>query len=267
MHEQRTIDPYAAMPYGMAPHGTPPHDTTGYGAAPNGTAPGGPPPDPGDHGDRDDGGGGSAAGALRSRFAAGLVICVMLLGIGMIHTALTGGFGPPQPSGQGARADDGPPAHPPLPASPPAAIRIPAIGVDTPLTEVGLDPDGWLAAPPPGVRNLAGWYRDAATPGATGTAVVTGHVDDAAGPAVFYRLGGLKRGEVVKVDREDGRTAVFTVYAVEVLDADAFPSRRVYGDTDRAELRVLTCGGGYREGDDPGYEGNVVVFARLTDVA
>ncbi|AKH81133.1 peptidase C60 [Streptomyces sp. CNQ-509] len=263
MHEQRTIDPYAAMPYGMTPHGTLPHDTAGYGAAPNGTAPGGPPADPGGDG----GGGGTVAGALRRRFAAGVVICVMLLGIGMIHTALTGGFGPPQPSAESALADDGPPAHPPLAASQPATIRIPAIGLDAPLTGVGLDSDGWLAAPPPGVPNLAGWYRDAATPGATGTAVVTGHVDDAAGPAVFYRLGGLKRGDVVKVDREDGRTAEFTVYAVEVFDAADFPSRRVYGDTDRAELRVLTCGGRYREGNDPGYEGNVVVFARLTDVA
>ncbi|WP_326794613.1 class F sortase [Streptomyces sp. NBC_01808] len=263
MHEQRTIDPYAAMPYGMTPHGTLPHDPTGYGPAPNGTASGGPPPDPGGDG----GGGGSVAGAPRDKFAAGVVICVMLLGIGMIHTALTGGFGPPQPSAESALTDDGPPAHPPLATSRPATIRIPAIGVDAPLTDVGLDPDGWLAAPPPGVRNLAGWYRDAATPGATGTAVVTGHVDDAAGPAVFYRLGGLKRGDVVKVDREDGRTAEFTVYAVEVFDAADFPSRRVYGDTDRAELRVLTCGGRYREGDAPGYEGNVVVFARLTDVA
>ncbi|WBB60716.1 class F sortase [Streptomyces sp. WMMC500] len=263
MHEQRTADPYATMPYGMTPHGTPPHDTTGYGATPNGTAPGGPPPDPGGAGE----GGGSVARALRNKFAAGVVICVMLLGIGMIHTALTGGFGPPQPSGQSALTDDGPPAHPPLPTSPPAAIRIPAIGVDAPLTEVGLDRDGWLAAPPPGVRDLAGWYRDAPTPGAAGTAVVTGHVDDAAGPAVFYRLGGLKRGEVVRVDRKDGRTAEFTVYAVEVFDADDFPSRRVYGDSDRAELRVLTCGGRYREGNDPGYEGNVVVFARLSDVA
>jgi hypothetical protein len=265
MHEHHTVDPYATMPYGMTPHGTLPHDTTGYEAAPNGTAPGGPPPDPG--GDGAGAGGGSAAGALRNRFAAGVVICVMLLGIGMIHTALTGGLGPPQPSAESALADGGPPAHPPLPASPPTGIRIPAIGVDAPLTDVGLDPDGWLAAPPASVRNLAGWYRDAATPGARGTAVVTGHVDDAAGPAVFHGLGGLERGEAIKVDRNDGRTAVFTVYAVEVFDADDFPSRRVYGDTDRAELRVLTCGGDYRDDvDNPGYEGNVVVFARLTDV-
>ncbi|MFW6693252.1 class F sortase [Streptomyces sp. MAR4 CNX-425] len=263
MHEHRTDDPYAAMPYGMTPHGAPPHDTTGYGAVPHGTAPGGPPADPGGDGE----GGGSVAAALRNRFAAGAVVCVTLLGIGMIHTALTGGFGPPQPSAQHALADGGPPAHAPLPVSPPVGIRIPAVGVDAPLTDVGLDPDGWLAAPPAGVRNLAGWYRDAATPGAAGTAVVTGHVDDAAGPAVFYRLGGLERGEAIKVDRKDGRTAVFTVYAVEFFDAEDFPDRRVYGDTDRAELRVLTCGGDYREdAADPGYAGNVVVFARLTAV-
>ncbi|MFD4776996.1 class F sortase, partial [Streptomyces sp. NPDC058427] len=39
------------------------------------------------------------------------------------------------------------------------------------------------------------------------------------------------------------------------------PGARVYGDTGKAELRVITCGGGFTKAN--GYDGNVVVFARL----
>ncbi|MFE4645776.1 class F sortase, partial [Streptomyces sp. NPDC056730] len=35
----------------------------------------------------------------------------------------------------------------------------------------------------------------------------------------------------------------------------------VYGDSGHAELRVITCGGGFSKAN--GYDGNVVVFARL----
>lgn len=117
--------------------------------------------------------------------------------------------------------------------------------MDAPLTELGLAPDGSLEVPPPARRDLAGWYRDGTTPGATGTAVIAGHVDHATGPAVFYNLGALRRGAAIEVPRADGRTAVFTVHAIEVYDADAFPDSRVYGPSPRAELRVITCGGGF----------------------
>ena len=111
-------------------------------------------------------------------------------------------------------------------------------------------------------QNLAGWYQAGTTPGETGTAVIAGHVDNADGPAVFYRLGALKKGDTIEVRRRDGSTAVFTVHAVEVYDARAFPDEKVYGAAPRPELRVITCGGGYSR--STGYRGNVVVFAHLT---
>jgi hypothetical protein len=38
----------------------------------------------------------------------------------------------------------------------------------------------------------------------------------------------------------------------------------VYGAGDRAELRVITCGGGFS--DETGYQGNVVAYAHLIGV-
>ncbi len=141
-------------------------------------------------------------------------------------------------------------------------MRIPAIDVDAPLTGLGLTSTGSLDVPPADRENLAGWYESGTTPGERGTAIIAGHVDNADGPAVFYSLGALRKGSTIEVDRRDGRTAVFTVDAVEVYDARDFPDRKVYGAAPRPELRVITCGGGYSR--TTGYRGNVVVYAHLT---
>ncbi|MYV58210.1 class F sortase, partial [Streptomyces sp. SID3212] len=149
----------------------------------------------------------------------------------------------------------------PLPYAPMSRVRIPAIKVDAPVVDVGLDREGWIAAPEPQDPNMAGWYQNGVAPGQRGTAVVVGHVDNQAGPAVFYGLGSLEKGQHVEVSRYDGRVAVFEIYGVEVFSKSDFPGPRVYGDTGRPELRVITCGGGYSKAG--GYDGNVVVFARL----
>jgi hypothetical protein len=152
----------------------------------------------------------------------------------------------------------------PLPPSPPVRLLIPEIRVDAPVTRLGLDGKGSLEVPPAADRNLAGWYRDGTSPGAKGTAIVTGHVDNAKGPSVFYNLGALKKGYRIEVTRQDGRTAVFTIDAIEVYGTAAFPDEKVYGTRGRAELRVITCGGGFTK--KTGYQGNVVAFAHLIGV-
>ncbi|MBT2416143.1 class F sortase [Streptomyces sp. ISL-12] len=204
---------------------------------------------------------------MRRRVGNTVIAGVTVLALGSGAWLLWGGAGagpPPQPSAAEARAGHGrqEPGVPPLPPSPPDRVRIPAIRVSAPLTGLGLTAGGSLDVPPAEDDNLAGWYEAGTTPGETGTAIVAGHVDTARGPAVFYRLGALKRGSTVEVDRRDGSVAVFTVHAVEVYDAEDFPDEKVYGRAGRAELRVITCGGGWSRGT--GYRGNVVVFAHLT---
>ncbi|MER8185446.1 class F sortase [Kitasatospora sp. NPDC094015] len=153
------------------------------------------------------------------------------------------------------------PIVPPLPASPPTRLLIPAIGVDAPFTPLALDGEGRLQPPPDGDRNLAGWYQGGATPGQRGAAIVAGHVDNRQGPAVFYRLGSLRKGDQLEVRRADRATAFFSVDAVEVYPKKDFPDRKVYSTTRDAQLRLITCGGGFTQQE--GYDGNVVVFAHL----
>lgn len=93
---------------------------------------------------------------------------------------------------------------------------------------------------------------------------MVGHVDNHLGPAVFYGLGALQKEDRVEIERRDGRTAVFEIYGIEVFAKNDFPGDRVYNSKGAAELRVITCGGGFTQQD--GYDGNVVVFARLAEV-
>ncbi|MGW0086632.1 class F sortase [Streptomyces sp. NPDC003393] len=213
-------------------------------------------------------------GPEAKRVPWGAMVLALLTGIAMIRSG-SGEFeaGPPQPAtavapdgghGSGASPAPGSGAPRPLPYSVPDRVRIPLIRVDAPVTPVGVDADGWVAAPPPDDPNLAGWFSGAVTPGEKGTAVIDGHVDNSDGPAVFYGLGSLRKGNHIDIHRRDGRTAVFEVYGVEVFQKADFPGDRVYGSKGTPELRVITCGGGYTQQN--GYAGNVVVFARLLQV-
>ncbi len=142
----------------------------------------------------------------------------------------------------------------------PARVRIPAIGVDSTLVELGLDRDGVLV--PPADFALAGWYEAGPAPGEVGPAVIAGHVDSRSGAAVFFRLDELVTGDEVLVERIDGTTARFTVSGTERFPKDAFPTEDVYGPTPRAELRLITCGGEF-DSDRRSYRDNVVVTAVL----
>ncbi|MFI1581959.1 class F sortase [Embleya sp. NPDC020630] len=207
--------------------------------------------------------------AKRGIGPVGAGVVAMCLGVALLVNG-TGTPGPPPQPGvadvypdEARPAPHDPPPLAPLPAAAPTRVRIPAIGVDAPLTGLDLESGGRLAAPPTDEPNLAGWYRKGTPPGAGGTAIVAGHVDTDQGPAVFYHLGALHRGNTVEVDRADGGTAVFTIDAIEVYRAEHFPNRRVYGATKTAELRLITCGGGFDQ-TTRRYVGNVVAFAHLT---
>ncbi|WP_441246432.1 class F sortase [Kitasatospora sp. McL0602] len=201
---------------------------------------------------------------------AGAVAVLLVAGGGwLVHDGSADRGGPPPPSSTAVTTMPSPApvaspvaAAPPLPPSVPTSIRIPAIKVDAPVSGLGLNASQQLNTPPMEQRNLAGWYRDGAAPGAAGNAIVVGHADNHNGPAVFYRLGLLRPGDTVAVTRKDRRTAVFTVDSVRVFPKKDFPDTLVYGATNRSELRIITCGGKFDR--RTGYESNTVVFAHLT---
>ncbi|MGW5608445.1 class F sortase [Streptomyces sp. NPDC003753] len=151
---------------------------------------------------------------------------------------------------------------PALERSAPVRLRIPAIGVDTPVMRLGLAQDGSVQVPPVTAHDRAGWYWHSPTPGQVGPSVILGHVTVGSyGDGVFRHLAELHRGDRIVVRLENGTAAVFTVSAVRTVAKADFPTEEVYGNVNRPELRLITCGGP-RTGD--GYLDNVIVFAALT---
>ena len=145
--------------------------------------------------------------------------------------------------------------------SAPTHLRIPKIGLDTSfVAPLGLNDDKTVSVPDSYTE--VGWYKNGATPGEIGASVILGHVDSYQGPAVFYSLGQLKKGDEVEVTREDGSVAVFVVTDKERVSQDAFPTQKVYGDVDFAGLRLVTCTGIYNKGQLR-YSHNLIVYAEL----
>ena len=224
------------------------------------------------------------SGGRRGILPAAVAAVLLVIGGGLVARSLTAAGPPPQPDS--SRQQVAPPATsgtataspqtaPSAAASTPAsdvaaimtpsapvALRIPSIKLTTKgLVDLELDDKGELEAPED--FQQAGWYAAGPTPGEFGPSVIAAHVDSHLGPAVFYRLGSLKRGAKVMVERKDGSTAMFVVDRVERYPKARFPTSEVYADTGgRAELRLITCGGDIdrRSGH---YVDNIVAYAHL----
>ncbi|HET6924286.1 MAG TPA: class F sortase [Candidatus Saccharimonadales bacterium] len=174
----------------------------------------------------------------------------------------------PQPTPASDYATTGVTAPPrsALPSSLPTRLTIPAIGAQSALTEVGLNADGTPGVPSGATVDEAAWLKTSVTPGQTGTSIIVGHVDTLkSGSSVFYRIGRLAPGTLIRVQRQDGKTAVFTVTAVRSYDKTAFPSALVYGQSGTPVLRLITCSGDW-DAQSHQYTQNLVVFSSLTSV-
>jgi hypothetical protein len=157
------------------------------------------------------------------------------------------------------------PVGPVLPASPPITLSMPAIGISSPLIQLGLNPDGSVEVPSlDDPDSKPGWYRNSPAPGSLGPSIILGHVDSRQfGPGVFYDLQKLQAGDFVEVGREDGTIAIFSIDSVRTVQKSDFPTLEVYGNLDHAGLRLITCGGEF-DPEAHSYESNIIVFASLT---
>jgi sortase (surface protein transpeptidase) len=179
-------------------------------------------------------------------------------------------LGADQPGGVAAQTrTPAPPAAPTwtvVPMTPeqavarPVRVRIPAIGVDSRIVDIGVDGTGALV--PPDTTDVTGWFTAGPLPGATGPALLAGHVDSRAGPGVFFRLREVRAGDVVTVDRADHSSVSFVVDSTARVAKAAFPTELVYSPRPVAMLRLVTCGGSF----DPSvrsYRDNIIVNATI----
>ena len=141
-------------------------------------------------------------------------------------------------------------------------IIIPAAGVDAPVMPVTSDLARHLVQVPPlGNPNLTGWISATAAPGTLGASVIVGHLDNQYGPAVFWNLRYLKKGQLITVVRLDLRKVTYAVDGIQIIPKNRFPWTAVFTARYPA-LRLVTCGGAFDPADGH-YLDNVIVWAHL----
>lgn len=152
-----------------------------------------------------------------------------------------------------------------MPRMAPSTVRIPAIGAESELLELGLQSDGTVEVPPVDPGAPAGWYTGSPVPGEIGPSILLGHVNATDGGAgVFAGLRDLEAGDIIEVSRSDNSLAVFRYVDGEQYSKENFPSERVYGNTPNSALRLITCDG-YNE-DTGTWDDNFVVYADLIEI-
>jgi hypothetical protein len=201
--------------------------------------------------------------SVRARLAGMIGALLIVGGLATVGVVVASQVHAPQPSPAAAGSDGLAAGGPSLERSEPVSLAIPAIGVDSAVLHLGLNADGTIQVPSLVTSaGLAAWYKYSATPGQVGASVIEGHVDSTQGPAVFFRLGALSPGDTIDVRLADGVTAIFRVTGVREYAKSQFPAKAIYGATDYAALRLITCGGvfDYTTGH---YLSSTVVFASL----
>jgi hypothetical protein len=201
--------------------------------------------------------------SLGARLAGIAGVLLIMGGLGAVGFVLLSQVHAPQP-GLSAAGAIGPKAYgPSLSRSEPVSMDIPAIGVSSKLLHLGVGTDGSIQVPSIYTEAAdAAWYKYSPTPGQIGASVIEGHLDNYAGPAVFFRLGALHIGDKVNVTLADGVTAVFRVTGVRQYAKSHFPAETIYGATNYAALRLITCGGAFDYATGH-YLSSTVVFASL----
>ncbi|WP_147457478.1 class F sortase [Micromonospora sp. CV4] len=208
-------------------------------------------------------------GHLTLLAVAGVLTVTAAVSIGL--AVADRGGDPPRPDASAAapaaKASPAPATRPgeltsgPLMASsPPVRVSIPSLRATAAIVALGLQADGAMEVPDSAAD--VGWFTKAPTPGALGPAVLAGHVNWKGRRGTFFDLGKLSVGAGITVNRQDGSTAMFTVSKVEQYPKDHFPTDEVYGATDHAALRLITCGGEFDDTTQH-YRDNVIVYARL----
>jgi LPXTG-site transpeptidase (sortase) family protein len=142
----------------------------------------------------------------------------------------------------------------------PYRLRVPALEIDTMVEAVGVTRRGLMDVP----GNIwdAAWLKSGVKPGASGQAVIDGHLDSTQGSAVFSDLHRLRPGDRVYVSDAAGGELTFRVTALQVAPLDGFPVVRVFGPKQGRFLNLITCAGSF-DGARKTYDHRLVVFTEL----
>lgn len=148
-------------------------------------------------------------------------------------------------------------------SSPPVRLLIPSLNIDAAVQEVGVTARGNMGVP--SNYTDVGWYRWGPAPGAKGSAVIDGHVDNGFGlSGVFKKLSELQKGDSVYVTTREQVTLHFVVTGIERYPYESAPTELVFSRQDKARLNLITCEGRWVAADKT-YNQRLVVYTELAE--
>lgn len=126
----------------------------------------------------------------------------------------------------------------------PVHLAVPTAGIDAPVEQVGILPNGDLATPTRNPWIDAGWYADGPHPGDKGSAVIDGHLDRPGGSAaVFWYLRNVHVGDSVLVTAGSGTQFHFHVTRIAYYTPQNAPLEDIFGNNSGKYLNLITCAG------------------------
>ncbi|WP_273851501.1 class F sortase [Guptibacillus spartinae] len=144
----------------------------------------------------------------------------------------------------------------------PVQLEIPAIDVTAEIENVGVLDNGQMGVPED--INKVGWFEPGFKPGTKGNAVLAGHVDSKTGPAIFFYLEKLSKGDEIILTGQDGETMTFVVTGKERYPYNDSPIEKIFGPTDSRTLNLITCVGTFNRSKGT-HEERLVVSTELKE--
>lgn len=151
----------------------------------------------------------------------------------------------------------GPPAT--LASRRPSRLIIPALDIDANIQEVGITYGGNIGVP----NNFTdvAWYKYGPVPGAPGTAIINGHLDNGlALPGIFKHLDSIGSGDEIDIADESGKLAKFTVETTDSYFYKKMPMTDIFTTAGKPRLALITCTGTWVSSDRT-YDHRLVVIA------
>ena len=143
----------------------------------------------------------------------------------------------------------------------PGRLEIPKLNVDAVIEDVGRIENGQMGVPQ-NPDNI-GWFEPGVKPGAQGNAVMAGHIDSMTGPAVFYDLEKLKKGDEIIVHGKDDEVLRFVVTKTEKYPRNDSPVDDIFGFNYSSGLTLITCTGEFNRKAKT-HEERFVVYTELS---
>ena len=143
----------------------------------------------------------------------------------------------------------------------PRYLKIPKLGVNARILQVGVTDSGALATPS-NVYDTA-WYTGSAKPGQPGAMLIDGHVSSWTTHGVFYGLKTLHAGDRIQIQRGDGKVFTYSVvktqtYSDTNVDMEAAMRPITAG---KPGLNLITCAGKVKPGTSE-FNQRIIVFAQ-----